>query len=76
MVALCDSLIEMKKRDKNILMTTRLLKALRSFYSDDRRSWKCRALQSFFVIDLSDPINPSILGKLKIPRIQQLPPSI
>jgi MoaA/NifB/PqqE/SkfB family radical SAM enzyme len=51
MVKLCDSLIEMKKKNKKILMTTKLLKALRSLYSDDRRTWNCHALQNFFVID-------------------------
>ncbi len=51
MVKLCDSLIEMKKANKNILMTTKLLKALRSLYSEDKRTWNCRALQNFFVID-------------------------
>ena len=51
MVRLCDSLIEMKKKNKRILMTTKLLKALRSLYSEDRRTWNCRALQNFFVID-------------------------
>ena len=51
MVKLCDSLIEMKKKSKKILMTTKLLKALRTLYLEDRRSWNCRALQNFFVID-------------------------
>jgi MoaA/NifB/PqqE/SkfB family radical SAM enzyme len=51
MVKLCDSLIEMKKKNKRILMTTRLLKALRSLFSEDKRTWNCYALQNFFVID-------------------------
>jgi len=51
MVKLCDSLIEMKKTNENILITTKLLKALRSLYSEDKRTWNCRALQSFLVID-------------------------
>jgi MoaA/NifB/PqqE/SkfB family radical SAM enzyme len=51
MVQLCDSLIELKKKNKNILMTTRLLKAMRSLYEDDKRTWNCRALKSFLVID-------------------------
>jgi MoaA/NifB/PqqE/SkfB family radical SAM enzyme len=51
MVDLCDSLIEMKKKNKNILMTTQLLKAMRSLYAEDKRTWKCRALQNFFIID-------------------------
>jgi MoaA/NifB/PqqE/SkfB family radical SAM enzyme len=51
MVRLCDSLIEMKRKNKRILMTTKLLKALRSLYSEGKRTWRCYALQNFFVID-------------------------
>jgi MoaA/NifB/PqqE/SkfB family radical SAM enzyme len=51
MVKLCDSLLEMKKKNKKILMTTKLLRALRSLYSEDQRTWKCYALQNFFVVD-------------------------
>jgi MoaA/NifB/PqqE/SkfB family radical SAM enzyme len=51
MVKLCNSLIEMKKKNKNILMTTKLLKTLRSLYAEEKRTWNCRALQNFFVID-------------------------
>ena len=51
LVKLCDSLIEMKKTNENILITTKLLKALRSLYSENKRTWNCRALQNFLVID-------------------------
>ena len=51
MVKLCDSLIEMKKKNRNILMTTALLKALRSLYAEEKRTWNCRALKNFLVID-------------------------
>ncbi|MGA2680770.1 MAG: radical SAM protein [Candidatus Bathyarchaeia archaeon] len=51
MVKLWDTLIEMKKKNKKILMTNKLLKALRSFYQGDERAWKCEALTNFFVID-------------------------
>ncbi len=56
MVNLMDSLIELKKRDKRVLMTTKLLKALRSLYSEERRTWSCQALRNFFVIDHSGRI--------------------
>ena len=56
MVDLFDSLIEMKKKNHRILMTTKLLKALRSLYSEDRRTWNCQALQNFFIIDHSGRI--------------------
>ncbi len=37
MVNLCNSLIEMKKKNKQMLMTNKLLKALRSLYEEDKQ---------------------------------------
>jgi MoaA/NifB/PqqE/SkfB family radical SAM enzyme len=52
MVDLCNSLIEMKKKNKKILMTNKLLEAMRSIYEQDsKRTWKCQALEQFLVID-------------------------
>jgi MoaA/NifB/PqqE/SkfB family radical SAM enzyme len=51
MVQLCNSLIEMKKKNKKILMTNKLLKTLRRFYMEDKRTWKCQALSNFLVVD-------------------------
>lgn len=51
MVKLCDTLGEMKKKNSKILVTNKLLKAIRSFYSEDKRTWKCQALSNFLVID-------------------------
>ena len=51
MVKLCDNLIEMKKKNSRILMTTKLLKALRTLFLEGKRTWNCRALQNFIVID-------------------------
>lgn len=51
MVKLCSSLIDMKRQDSNILVTTKLLKALKHFYLHGERTWKCRALQNFLMID-------------------------
>jgi MoaA/NifB/PqqE/SkfB family radical SAM enzyme len=51
MVRLCDSLIEMKKKNRRILMTTQLLKTLRTLFLEGKRTWSCRALQNFLVID-------------------------
>ena len=50
MVELCDNLIKMKEKHSKILMTTEVLEAVRNLYSG-RRTWKCRALRNFFVID-------------------------
>jgi len=52
MVNLCNQLIEMKKKNKKILMTDKLLEALRGLYEEDiKRTWKCQALNNFLVID-------------------------
>jgi MoaA/NifB/PqqE/SkfB family radical SAM enzyme len=51
MVKLCDDLIELKKKNKRILMTNKLIKAMRSLYSENKRIWNCKALQDFFIID-------------------------
>jgi len=51
MIALCNSLIAMKKKNNNILVTTQLLKAIKDLYLKGVRTWKCQALRNFFVID-------------------------
>jgi MoaA/NifB/PqqE/SkfB family radical SAM enzyme len=51
MVKLCDSLLELKKKNTQVLMTNKLIKALRNLYSENERTWKCRALKDFFIID-------------------------
>ncbi|MCW4006947.1 MAG: radical SAM protein [Candidatus Bathyarchaeota archaeon] len=51
MVDLCDQLMEMKKHNKLILMTNKLLKALRNLYAEEKRTWNCQALKDFFIID-------------------------
>jgi MoaA/NifB/PqqE/SkfB family radical SAM enzyme len=52
MVNLCNSLIEMKKKNKKILMTDKLLEALRGIFEEDsKRTWKCQALNQFLVVD-------------------------
>jgi MoaA/NifB/PqqE/SkfB family radical SAM enzyme len=51
MVKTCDSLIAMRKKNSNIIMTEKLLKAIRNLYLTGERPWKCRALQNFFIVD-------------------------
>jgi MoaA/NifB/PqqE/SkfB family radical SAM enzyme len=51
MAKLCDTLTEMKKTNNLILMTDKLFKTLRSLYAEDKRTWDCKALQSFLVVD-------------------------
>jgi len=51
MVKLCDTLVEMKKQNSNILITNKTLDAIKHLFLDGKRTWKCRALQNFFMID-------------------------
>jgi MoaA/NifB/PqqE/SkfB family radical SAM enzyme len=51
MIDLCNQIIEMMKKNKNILMTKKLLEALRGLYEDEQRTWKCQALNHFLVVD-------------------------
>jgi MoaA/NifB/PqqE/SkfB family radical SAM enzyme len=51
MLQLCDSLIEMRRKSGNIFMTRKTLEVIKSLYLDGTRTWKCRALQSFFMVD-------------------------
>jgi len=52
MVELCRQLGEMMKKNKNILMTKKLLKALQGLYEPkEKRIWKCEALNQFLVVD-------------------------
>jgi MoaA/NifB/PqqE/SkfB family radical SAM enzyme len=51
MVKLCDTLMEMKKKNSRIFITTQLLQALRTLFLEGKRTWDCHALQNFLVLD-------------------------
>jgi len=51
MVNLCSSIIELKRKNSNILMTSKMLEAIRNLYMENKRTWKCHALRNFFMID-------------------------
>jgi len=51
MAKVCDTLIEMKKKHEGIYITTKTLLALKHLFQNNQRTWKCKALQSFFMID-------------------------
>ncbi|MEM3730897.1 MAG: radical SAM protein [Candidatus Bathyarchaeia archaeon] len=51
MVELCDSLMKLKRENNNILITDKLLEALKQFYLNGKRIWKCQALKSFLMVD-------------------------
>jgi MoaA/NifB/PqqE/SkfB family radical SAM enzyme len=51
MVKLCDKLMVAKKMGKQILITEKILKILKTLYVEEKRVWSCKALQNFLVID-------------------------
>lgn len=51
MVRLCEGLMELRRKYGEILMTNEVLSALVNLYSTGRRTWKCKALRSFFVVN-------------------------
>ncbi len=48
---ICSILIEMKKKSGCIYITDRTLKAIRHLALTGERSWECRALENFLVVD-------------------------
>jgi len=51
MVKVCDALIEMKKERNGIFITNKTLEALKQFFLNGQRTWKCKALRSFLMVD-------------------------
>jgi len=51
MCQICDSLVEMKRKNSNILITNKILEAVKRLFLDGKRLWKCQALRNFFVVD-------------------------
>jgi len=47
----CDTLIDMKNKRNGIFITTRTLDAIKQFSLNGQRTWKCKALQGFFMVD-------------------------
>jgi MoaA/NifB/PqqE/SkfB family radical SAM enzyme len=51
MVNLCDSLRRLKKNSGLVLITDKILDTVRTLYAENRRTWRCKALQNFLMID-------------------------
>ena len=51
MVNLCDSLSKLKKKSGLILITDKILSTVRALYAENRRTWRCKALQNFLIVD-------------------------
>jgi MoaA/NifB/PqqE/SkfB family radical SAM enzyme len=85
MVNLCDSLMKLGKKNSQIFLTNKILKAIRTLYSENKRTWRCSALQNFLMIDhlgrvagchLHDPIAsirdlPEVWNSEEFDRLRQ-----
>jgi MoaA/NifB/PqqE/SkfB family radical SAM enzyme len=47
----CDTLIKMKKENRYIYITKKTLEAVKCLALTGKRSWKCKALKNFLVVD-------------------------
>jgi MoaA/NifB/PqqE/SkfB family radical SAM enzyme len=86
MVNVCDSLMELKKKNSQIFLTNKILKAIRTLYSENKRTWRCSALQNFLMIDhlgrvagchLHDPVAsisdlPEVWNSEKFDQLRQV----
>ncbi|MBS7615490.1 radical SAM protein [Candidatus Bathyarchaeota archaeon] len=51
MAKLCDTLLSMKNERKGIFITDKTLEALKQLFLTGKRTWKCRALQNFLMVN-------------------------
>jgi MoaA/NifB/PqqE/SkfB family radical SAM enzyme len=51
MARLCDQLGALKRKNGQILITNKTLEAVKTLYLENKRTWKCHALQNFLMID-------------------------
>jgi len=47
----CDGLMQMKKDRQGVFITNQTLDALKQLFLTGQRTWKCKALQSFLMVD-------------------------
>ncbi|MEM2110772.1 MAG: radical SAM protein [Candidatus Bathyarchaeia archaeon] len=47
----CEDLLKMREENEYIWMTKKTLKAIRDFVLTGKRTWQCRALDSFLIVD-------------------------
>lgn len=51
MAKVCDGLTQMKKERQGVFITTKTLDALKHYFLTGQRTWKCKALRSFLMVD-------------------------
>jgi len=47
----CDELISLKSDQQGVFITTKVLNALKQYFSTGQRTWRCEALRGFFIVD-------------------------
>jgi len=47
----CNDLMDLKKKQQGIFITSKVLNALERFFSEGQRTWTCEALRGFFIVD-------------------------
>jgi len=47
----CDELMDLKRKQQGVFITTKVLNALKQFSLNGKRTWKCEALRGFFIVD-------------------------
>lgn len=53
---MCDALAQQKNERRGILITHKMLDALKGLYLNGQRTWRCQALKSFFTVNPSGDV--------------------
>jgi MoaA/NifB/PqqE/SkfB family radical SAM enzyme len=51
MVEVCNQLIKIKEKHQGLFITEKTLNALKQFFLNGKRTWRCQALKGFFIVD-------------------------
>jgi len=51
LVEVCDALLRMREENENVYITKKTLEAIRELASTGERTWTCKALNSFLIVD-------------------------
>jgi len=51
MAKVCDGLARMKKERSGVFITTKTLEAMKNYFLTGQRTWECKALKSFLMVD-------------------------
>ena len=78
MVKVCEGLAELKKQRSGIYITNKTLTVLQTLFSSGQRTWKCKALKSFFMIDSLGRVagchrNEPVASILELPNVWDSP---